>query len=52
MWRQNEEFDSLMSGFTSNLKCMQLKSQKWFVFESQNTVKLIITLGQSLRQFS
>ena len=24
MWRQNEEFDSLMSGFTSNIKCMQL----------------------------
>ena len=24
MWRQNEEFDSLMSGFTSNLNCMQL----------------------------
>ena len=62
MWRQNEEFDSLMSDFTSNLKMyatcpgpvrLQMgKSQKGFVFESQNTVKLMITLRQSLRQFS
>lgn len=62
MWRQNEEFDSLMSDFTSNLKMyatcpgpvrLQIgKSQKEFVFESQNTVKLMIILRQSLRQFS
>ena len=62
MWRQNEEFDSLMSGFTSTLKryatCPGLvrlqisKSQKGFVFESQDTVKLMITLRQSLRQSS
>ena len=62
VWRQNKEFDSLMSGSTSNLKMyvtcpgpvrLQIgKSQKGFVFESQNTVKLMITLRQSLRQFS